>query len=471
MAFSYSGLAPARRVRLTQTTLPLIIIAILAVAAAVGAIMLAGTKTGFALAMLAVAGPVCAYLALTKPIIFPFTIFILLVPFDNLLGFSSFGTVTKLVAIASGGALAIWLLRTHRVVWPDRSIRWWGLFALWAVCSMLWAIDPQYGLTRLTTLFELMGLFAVASLMPVERRNLGFIIAAVIAGGVLAGAYGAYIFHSGVDVSKNGRLFLSNDATIIDPNHFAAALILPLCLTLMAAVSVRGWLPRIGLLAALLVLGGGIAVASSRGSFLAITFAFVYLLIRSRQRIAIGAVALCGVGVALAIYSNVLSRFSNALSTGGAGREDIWRVGIAAFKEHPLIGWGFGNFQYAFDRAFTLVSEHYYTHWHRDAHNIVIATSVELGVVGLALLVAAWWRQGRSLRIIPPTHELYSMRLAIEAALIGMFVASIFLDTLAMKYFWLIFIVTALTRNAALTEGVPVEANVSPVLQAGPQRG
>ncbi len=467
MAFSYTGVS-APRVRVSQQTIPLIVIAILAVAAATGAIMLAGTKTGIALALLAVLGPICGYLALTQPLVMPFGLFLLLVPFDNLLALSTFGTLTKLIAIASGAMLLLWMLRTRRVVIPDRSIKWWGAFALWVVCSMLWAVDPKVGLARLETLFELMALFGAVSLMPVDRRQLGWIVTTIIAGGVLASLYGAYVFRSGTDVSKDGRLFLANQSTIIDPNHFAAALILPLCLALMSAVSVRGWIPRGALLLALLALGGGIAVASSRGSFLAIVVAFVYLLIRSRKRLAIGAVAVCGFGVAIALYSNVLMRFSNAISTGGAGREDIWRVGVAAFKLSPIVGFGFGNFQYAFDRAYTLVSQHYYTHWHRDAHDIFLSTAVELGVIGLALLVTVIWKQIRSLRLIQPENSLYSLRLAIEAGAIGVLTASIFLDTTTMKYFWLVFILTALTRNAAISEGVPVEANVSPVLQTRP---
>lgn len=468
MATSLSGLSAQRRA--PTSVLVAIGIAILALLAAVGAIMLAGTKTGFALAFLAVVGPIAVYTALAAPLVFPFALFIVLVPFDNLLGLSSFGTLTKLVAIASGAALVLYLVRTRRVTLPDRSILWWAGYLLWVVCSLLWAIDAPYGASRLATLAELMTLFFAVSLMPMDRAKLGWIVGTIIASGVLAGAYGAYIFHSGIDVSKNGRLFLANAQTLIDPNQFAAALILPVCLTIVAAVSVRRWSVRLMLLAALLILGGGIAIAGSRGSLLALAVAFVYLLVRSRKRLALAAVVFTGVGAALAMYSNVFFRFSNAIASGGAGRTNIWKVGLAAFASHPLFGYGYGNFPYAFDRAFAQVSETYYTRWHRDPHDIIVSTAVELGVVGVVLLLGVWWKQARSLRFIGPTHSLYSLRLSIEAAMIGMFVASIFLDTLTTKYFWLLFMLTALTRNAALPQGVPVEANVSPVLQARSNR-
>lgn len=469
MATSFSGVAPHRR--FAPTTIAAICIVILALAAAVGAIMLAGTKTGFALAMLAVLGPVAAYAALTAPLVFPFALFVLLVPFDNLLGFSSAGTVTKLVAIASGMALVLYLVRTRRIVVPDRSILWWGALMLWVIASLLWAIDPKVGALRAATLLELMTLFAAVSFMPIDRRALGWVVAAVIASGVLAGGYGAYIFHSGIDVSKNGRLFLSNDETLIDPNQFAAALILPLTLALMATVSVRRMSVRIVLLAALLVLGGGVAIAGSRGAFIALVVAFIYLVVRSRKRFALAAVGLGGVGIALAMYSNVLTRFSNATSTGGAGRADIWKVGLAAFREHPLFGYGYGNFPYAFDQAFLLVSQSYYTRWHRAAHNIIISTAVELGIIGVVLLLTACWKQFRSLRIIQPNDSLYSLRLAIEAAFIGVFVASLFLDTLTNKYFWLLLMLAALTRTAALgAKGEPGEGNVPTVLQTRSKR-
>ena len=412
--------------------------------------MLAGTKTGTVLALLAVGGPIAAYAAFRAPLVFPFGIFVLLVPFDNVLGFSSLGTVTRLVAIASGAAVGFWLLRTRKYITPDKSLLWWIAFFVWAVTSLTWAIDPMFSMAHLWTTLQLLSLFAAISLMPIDRRTLSMVIAAVIASGAIGGIYGAYLFHHGVDVSKNNRLFIQNDENTIDPNQFAAALILPFCLALSGVVQSRRLIPTIVFGGAVIAIAAGAAVAGSRGAIVAMGVSFAYLLIRSPKRVALAAFGLGGLAVALGAFGNTLMRFTYATSTGGAGRSDIWKVGLAAFREHPIFGSGFSNFPLAYDHAFLSVSETYYTRWHRASHNLIVQTAVELGIIGTIVIVSAWWKSARSLKVITPESALYSVRLALEATMLGLFVAALFLDMVQDKYLWLALIVIALTRNAEL---------------------
>lgn len=437
-----------RRISVPPTALAYASIVALGLAAAAGAIALAGTKTGAVLALLATLGPLCAYGTLTAPLLFPFSAFILLVPFDNILAFSTFGTVTKLVAGVSGAALVLYLLRTKRLVSPDRALWWWGIFFLWALSSLTWAIDAPYAFAHMFTLAELLLLYGAVSVMPVDQRTLRVLVGTVILSATIASLYGIYLFHSGTDVSSNGRLFIANDENLIDPNQFAAALVLPFALSLMGVAASRTMIGRIASLAALIAIGGGIAVAGSRGAILALAATFVYLVVRSRHRFTIAGLGVAAIGVVLGLYANVLTRFSNAASTGGAGRADIWKVGVAAFRHHPIVGSGFSNFPLAYDRAFLDISESYYTRWHRAPHNLAIEIGVELGIIGLLLVAAAAYAQFKSLRIVPPTSDLYSLRTALEATLLGLAVASIFLDMLMTKYLWLAFMLIMLTRNA-----------------------
>lgn len=426
-------------------------IVLLACVTAAGAIALAGTKTGMALALLASLGPLAAYGALTAPLLFPFCAFVLLVPFDNLLQFSAFGTVTKLLAIVSGVAIAFWQLRTKRFVIPDRALFYWIAFYVWAVCSLIWALDPQYAMQHVLTLAELLILFAAASMMPIESRTLVIVVGTVVASATIASLYGIYLFHGGNDVSVNGRLFIRSDESVIDPNQFAAALILPFTLALMAVAAAKGTFTRILAFASSVAIAGGIAVAGSRGALLGIALAFCYLFIRSRNRLVLGIIGFGGLGAALVAYANVLTRFSTAGATGGAGRTDIWRVGLSAFRMHPIAGWGFSNFPLAYDRAFLNVYESYYTRWTRAPHNIIVEISVELGIIGIVLLGLAAFKQFRALRFIAPASRLYSLRLALEAGMIGLACASLFLDMLVTKYLWLALILVMFTRNAELT--------------------
>lgn len=58
-------------------------------------------------------------------------------------------------------------------------------------------------------------------------------------------------------------------------------------------------------------------------------------------------------------------------------RTDIWKNGLAAFRNSPLVGYGAGTFEYAYRKYFDGNS---YT---GVAHSTLIKTSVELGILGL----------------------------------------------------------------------------------------
>lgn len=423
--------------------------------AAYAVIALAGTKTGMALALLCVAGPVALYAAIFWPQVFPFGLFVFLVPFDNLLVVSSLGTLTKFLAIASTVALVAWMLRTRRFVTPDRSVLAWGALMAWMLLSLIWAIDPQEAYGYLATSIGLFTLYAVASFFPVTASGLRMILLTVMASGVAAAVYGGFVFGSGRDIAGGGRLFLSNDASLtsassfINPDHFGASMIVPFALILGVLSAAKNLWVRVFCTIGLSAVTYGVAISGSRGALLAIGLTFLYMAVRSRHRLALAALGLGGVAVAIALNPSILMRFGNATSTGGAGRADIWKVGIAAFRHYWLIGAGYANFPNAFDQNFLSVSQAYYTHWHRVSHNDLIGVAVELGIVGLAIFLGAWVMQFRALRRIPPEHPLYSIRVSLEASIIGLFAASFFLNTMTQKYIWLTFIVIALTRNCA----------------------
>ncbi len=440
-----------RRWNLSGSAVAAAIIAPLCLATLYGAIVLAGTRKGELVALAALVGPVAAYFAITEPFVFPFCLFVLLVPLDNLLDVSSFGTVTKLLGIVSAAAILLWVFRSRSCMRPGKALIAWAAFMVVAVASLMWAIDPGQTAGPLTTLLGLFALYAIVSMAPIDARTLTTVLWTVILGGVVAAAYGIYLFHSGVDMS-HGRLFISaadsaGAQSKIDPNHFAASLLVPIAIGLVAFSELRGF-GRIAAFAALVIMGTGVAFAGSRGAVLALAAILLYLLIRSSRRIAIAASALACIGGALAYHAAAISRFSQALATGGAGRFEIWKVGAVAFVQHPVLGAGFGNFQPAYNAAFMAVSLTKNIYWSQAPHSNLVWIAVELGAVGLLIFLYAWWEQFRTLRGIAPYEPLFPVRLAVEAGIIGLFVASLFLGTFTYKYLWLAFMLAALTRNA-----------------------
>src|SRR5579872_4359503 len=58
----------------------------------------AGSKTRIAIALMLALSPVLLWVAISRPVLFPLSVYVMFVPFDNLLGISNFGTLTKLLA-------------------------------------------------------------------------------------------------------------------------------------------------------------------------------------------------------------------------------------------------------------------------------------------------------------------------------------------------------------------------------------
>lgn len=80
-----------------------------------------------------------------------------------------------------------------------------------------------------------------------------------------------------------------------------------------------------------------------------------------------------------ALSQSSLSRFG---TLSGNGRYDYWRVAVHATSGHVLTGWGPGTFQLLW-----LPRAPYFSYV-QNAHSLYVETLAELGVVGLALLVA-----------------------------------------------------------------------------------
>lgn len=101
------------------------------------------------------------------------------------------------------------------------------------------------------------------------------------------------------------------------------------------------------------------------------------------------------VGVQL---QRVFGRGADAVARVGSkagldGRREVWEYSLSAISDRPVFGWGFGRFQSAVQGRYTpdFVSDYARIDlgvaWF-DAHNVVLALAVAIGMPGLALVVA-----------------------------------------------------------------------------------
>lgn len=72
-----------------------------------------------------------------------------------------------------------------------------------------------------------------------------------------------------------------------------------------------------------------------------------------------------------------------------ADRLSFWKLALSGIREHPLLGWGHGNFENMFDRHFVPL-QGCGTAGADDAHNVVLQTLVTTGVLGLAAYLLLW---------------------------------------------------------------------------------
>ena len=433
------------------------VVSALGVVTAFAALTLNGTKTGIILTLAAVLGPIMLVIAITSPIAFPFALFAFLTPFDALLALTggSGGTLTAALGAASAAALLFYGIRKKRFADPDVSVAVWLLYTLWIVASTFWAIDSNLTLTLLPTALELFGLYAVVSLIRPNDRELLTTLKFTAVGGVFAALYLMYLAHSGI-AQHQDRMYLRTKEYFWNPDFLSTALILPVLIATTNAIWSRTFFKRALSLAGVGIILIAVILTGARGPELGILAGVGYLVVRDPHRWKL--VSVCGVlGAIAAIFygPSLSSRWALAMSDGGAGRLSIWHVGWLAFKHNWLYGAGFDNFTQAYNRVFLQVFQPLDIGWSHDSHNIIVGNAVELGIIGVALLLFGWYTQFRTLRHVGPDDARFPIRLSLEASLVGLFVAGLFADIMIVKCSWLAFMLINLTRNAAAPQSAP----------------
>jgi O-antigen ligase len=379
--------------------------------------------------------PFAIFLALKRPLIFPLGLYVMMVPFDALLGTTT--TVTRVVAVATAGALVLHMVTSRRVLAPPKSWTAWALYVLLASLSALWTIDAAGTMLVLGMILQLFAFYSVLAIYPADRRDVRILGAIVVASGAFISAFGLFGYATGYRTQEN-RLSITSGGLVLDPNHIAASLLLPIAVAVGTLFETRDLRLRIGSAISTMVMITALFLTGSRGGLIALVVMLVYLAMRTRFRFQI--LALMSVaGLASLFQPTVWDRFADKGLTAGSGRVFIWNVGGAAFKDFWLTGAGIGAFPAAYNHELLKTYQPIFQGWSRPAHNAFLSAAVEVGILGGVLLIYAWWRSWSDAR----------GNVVIEAAIIGLAVASYFLDVLFFKYVWLTFGMAALVKNAA----------------------
>jgi O-antigen ligase len=390
------------------------------------------------------AGVIALPLMLRWPVQFTFGVYAFLIPFDNVsaLGAESSGaSLTRYMGFAVILILLSLGLATRRLTAPPRAALWWSLFVFWGALTFGWALDQQIVLERLPIALSLLLLYLVASSFRFTSKEFSAVLVMTVLGACAAAILATYGVFSGASFHNTGRSSLMIGDRETDPNSFSVSLLLPLSLSIGALIQSRRHLVRAGALIALTILGLAQLLTMSRGGLLAIiTVVFVYVhRLKLNRRLLLATVSLLLLSVFMP--SSFFDRLS--LTDRGGPRMDIWTASLGLLPHHGLLGAGLGNFSVAY---YSVAGSATGFHGlNRASHNIYLGTTVELGIIGLAFLFFAFREQLR--------NACNYTLLPYQAACWGMLAAGLTLDVVFRKFFWLCWILLAISTSLSKNNG------------------
>jgi O-antigen ligase len=375
-------------------------------------------------------------IVLRWPVLTTLGAYVLLMPFEQVLRVPGAGSAHRLLGLlAIAGLLAAGLVH-GRLTRPPIAALWFGLFVLWTMASTIWAIDEVLAFSRVPTALSLFLLYLVAASFRVSKKEFEMICVLAVVGGVVAGVF-SWFYTPDEGVYGTQRQTMMTDDAITDANAFASSLLLPLVLATAGLIRFRGVATRTAAVAAIGLLSTTILLTLSRGSLLAVMVMFAVMAVRMRARwpvvASIGAVAVVVPFMPDKFFDRITGLFDGTDPTG-AGRTRIWEVGLDILQDHFGLGVGFLNFPVAYDLYASAGPRSKVV----APHSLYLGVAAEVGVLGLTLLLACLathlWRARQSR---DPAFGREVLVAAIQAACVANLVASLFLDTLLKKWFWL----------------------------------
>jgi O-antigen ligase len=226
-------------------------------------------------------------------------------------------------------------------------------------------------------------------------------------------------------------------------------LLLPFAIALAWFARARRTLFAVGALGTMAILVMAIALAGSRDATIGLGIETLVLttMLRAWKRVALPVTAL--IACTLVLFPNAILR-AIADTGEGYGRTSIWHVGWAAFLQHPMIGSGADSFAAVYDQVYLRIFERYDVGWHMASHDLIVHYGVELGLIGLVLVLGWGISQWLLARALPRIGTMGDVRAICLASLAALTFAAFFIDLFDVKFVWLLFGLIAQARNVSM---------------------
>lgn len=242
--------------------------------------------------------------------------------------------------------------------------------------------------------------------------------------------------------------------TLEHPNLLGIYLVTVLPIAISFLFYVKENMKRILLIFIILILSSGIFCSGSRGAFLSLIFSGIFLLIAYWKRISKSLIVACFLLIILTLsifFRQIIEYFR--LIQGVAFRNIIWQNSLDIFKEHPLMGWGIGNFPKLYLARFGLPSIYDVENVLNEleltaspkllvgftAHNLFLNYASEIGIFSVFLLLffyAIYFKKFIDfLRLKRKDYDYhYIIVMGCTAAIVGNFIHSFFEATIGFNH-------------------------------------
>jgi O-antigen ligase len=267
------------------------------------------------------------------------------------------------------------------------------MFLAWAGLSYAWSEHPGAAVDAVFRLSLNAILFLVVYTAIRTPRDATRVLAAFVIG-ACAAALVAVLTGTGPEAYGQAAR-ISGESE--NANELASTLVASLALALgLAFAARRSPALRFAALSGATISMLGIVLTVSRSGLVSLgvaALAAIVLAGRWRPRVAVVSVL---VALSTVVYFAALAPSSARERVteikGGTGREDIWTVAWRMVEANPVQGVGAGNFQtssihYLLEPG-ALTRSDFIVDTQKVTHNVYLGTLAELGIIGLALLLA-----------------------------------------------------------------------------------
>lgn len=347
------------------------------------------------------------------------------------------GSIVKNVGVDISNYLCLILLMimlldvgiSKRYVFNNRYISV-IIFIFWLLLTTLFSTNIENSVIGFFFLVSMSLLSILIINRKISPKEMSIIFNVFLITGIFSSVY---LVNTGQNFYGNlieERISISDES---DPNYYAMHLLISFGIAYCRIFSNRYMYKKIFYICICVIHLYAIGLLASRGAVLSILILIFSHAIYNKKKVLI----VCMLVLLFMIYSyvsDVLSRFSLdvIIASGGAGRTDIWLVGIEMIKDNFWLGVGLQNFPNMYNEYIHVSGVGVSKGLYRAPHSSVIRILSEIGSVGLVLYCKLIYT------FVKPNLKKF---LLIEDGLIwgglSCIIASLFLDLLSDKVFWM----------------------------------